>query len=34
MTYFVVGFVNPWLFMPSWYLTVALMYPQFDRKKK
>lgn len=29
-TYFAIGFANPWLFIPSWYLTVALMYRQFD----
>jgi hypothetical protein len=29
-TYFLIGFANPWLLLPSWYLTVALMYRQFD----
>jgi hypothetical protein len=29
-TYFSIGFANPWLLLPSWYLTVALMYRQFD----
>ena len=30
--YFLVGFSNPWMFLPSWYLTVALMFAALDRR--
>jgi hypothetical protein len=33
LTYLVIGFNNPWLLIPSWYMTVCLMYYQFDRRK-
>lgn len=33
LTYLAIGFNNPWLFLPSWYMTACLMYAQFDRNK-
>lgn len=33
LTYFAIGFSNPWMFIPSWYLTVALMYSDIDGDK-
>lgn len=33
LTYFAIGLSNPWMFIPSWYLTVALMYHDVDRNK-
>lgn len=33
LTYFAIGFSNPWMFIPSWYLTVALMYSNLDKKE-
>lgn len=33
LTYLVIGFNNPWLLIPSWYMTVCLMYSQFERRK-
>lgn len=34
LTYLAIGFNNPWLLIPSWYMTVCLMYCQFDRTKQ
>ena len=28
--YFAIGFANPWLFVPSWYLTTALIFRRLD----
>lgn len=33
LTYLAIGFNNPWLLIPSWYMTTCLMYLQLDRKK-
>jgi len=33
LTYLIIGFSNPWLFIPSWYLTAALMFEPIARKK-
>ena len=30
ITYSIVGFVNPWLFLPTWYLTSALLYRNIE----
>ncbi|WP_199553926.1 hypothetical protein [Sandaracinobacteroides hominis] len=32
LIFFVVGFNNPWLFIPSWYLTVALMFHRLEQR--
>jgi hypothetical protein len=29
--YFAIGFANPWLFIPSWYLTTSLVFRQLDK---
>lgn len=31
--YVAIGFNNPWLFLPSWYMTACLMFNEFDHKK-
>lgn len=33
LTYLAIGFNNPWLFLPSWYMTACLMHSQFDKNK-
>lgn len=33
ITYSAVGFLNPWLLVPSWYLTATLMYSSFESRK-
>jgi hypothetical protein len=30
LLYLLIGFSNPWMFLPSWYLTVALMLVELD----
>lgn len=32
LTYMAIGFNNPWLLIPSWYMTTCLMYPELNRK--
>lgn len=32
--YLLIGFNNPWLFIPSWYLTAALMFSDVELKKQ
>lgn len=34
LTYMAVGFINPWMLIPSWYLTVSLMYDSLESRRK
>lgn len=33
LVYFAIGLNNPWLFLPSWYMTAVLMFQYLDDKK-